>query len=456
MKIAVGGATGVGKSIVGYLSLGSNDIVVVDENAENLNEIAKEYDVQPVLGSISHPDIQESIGMKNMDMLIAVTDSDEVNMVACQVAYTLFNVPRKIARVDSEYFLNPLWNTLYNEKSLPIDLIITPDIEIAKFIDSLLNLPGSTAVFPFLNETINIFSFRLQTTDIPFMKFSLSHINQKLSEMSAHIVLIVRGNRRVLPNSDEDVHLQRNDIVYVSCFSEQNTEIMRLFGVDHNPYEKVVIFGGNSISYYLASQIEKNDNISNCRIIEDDAKQAAKLAEHLNSTAVITGEMMSDVILQDAGFAAADISIAVTERDKDNMLLALLASRNKDTQAISLINSKDYNLLSANLRDNVVIDRSVITISAILKYLRKARIREAYSIGQGMGEIWEIRLGNDSVNLGKTVADLKIPDTSAVMLIARNDELIYDFNKIRLEADDKLLVYVTPANIRRIENIFYL
>ena len=125
MRIVVGGASGVGKSIVGYLSLGNNDIVVVDENADNLSEVAKEYDVQPVLGSISRPDIQESIGMKNMDMLIAVTDSDEVNMVACQVAYTLFNVPRKIARVDSEYFLNPLWNTLYNEKSLPIDLIIS-------------------------------------------------------------------------------------------------------------------------------------------------------------------------------------------------------------------------------------------------------------------------------------------------------------------------------------------
>lgn len=456
MRIVVGGASGVGKSIVGYLSLGNNDIIVVDENADNLSEVAKEYDVQPVLGSISRPDIQESIGMKNMDMLIAVTDSDEVNMVACQVAYTLFSVPRKIARVDSEYFLNPLWNTLYNEKSLPIDLIITPDIEIAKFIGNLLNLPGSTAVFPFLNDTVNIFSFRLLSTEIPFMKFSLNHINQKLHEMSAQIVLLVRGNRRILPQSDEDLRLQRNDVIYVSCFPEQNTEIMRLFGVDHNPYEKVVIFGGNAISYYLASQIEKNENISGCRIIEDDTQRAAKLAERLNSTAVLTGEMMSDVLLQDAGFATADVSVAVTERDKDNMLLALLASRNRDTQAISLINSKDYNLLSANLRNNVMIDRSVITISAILKYLRKARIREAYSIGQGMGEIWEIRLGDDSVNLGKTVAELKIPEHSAVMLIARGDELIYDFNKVRLAADDILLVYVTPVNIRRIESIFYL
>ena len=456
MKIVVGGATGVGKSIVGYLSLGNNDIIVVDENADNLNEIAKEYDVQPVLGSISHPDVQESIGMKNMDMLIAVTDSDEINMIACQVAYTLFNVPRKIARVDSEYFLNPLWNTLYNEKSLPIDLVITPDIEIAKFIDNLLNLPGSTAVFPFLNDTVNIFAFRHTATEIPFMKFSLNHINSKLKELSARIVLIIRGSRRIVPVIDEDTHLQRNDLIYISCFPEQNTEVMRLFGVDHNPYEKIIIFGGNTVSYYLATQIEKNENVSSCRIIEDDAKKAAKLAEKLNSTAIITGEMMSDVILRDAGFNTADVSVAVTDKDKDNMLLALLASRNKDTQALSLVNSKDYNLLAANIRNNVIIDRSVITISAMLKYLRKARIREAYSVGRGQGEIWEIRLGADSVNLGRTVADLGIPESSSVMLIARDEELLYDTNKIRLQADDKILIYVAPANIRKIESIFYL
>lgn len=455
MKIVVGGASNVGKSIVGYLSLGNNDIVVVDEDAAKLDEIAKEYDVQPVLGSISRPDIQESVGMKNMDMLIAVTDSDEINMVACQVAYTLFNVPKKIARVDSEYFLNPLWNTLYNEKSLPVDLVITPDIEIAKYIERLLDLPGSTAVFPFMNDAVNIFAFKHLDTDIPFMKFSLNHINQKLKELSAKIVLIVRGTRRIVPSAEE-VYLQRNDLIYISCLPEQNMEVMRLFGVDHNPYEKIVIFGGNPISYYLASQIEKNENVAACRIIEDDVKKAAKLAELLNSTAVITGEMMSDVILQDAGFATADASVAVTDKDKDNMLLALLASRNKDTQALSLVNSKDYNVLTANIRNNVIIDRSVITISAILKYLRKARIREAYSIGRDMGEIWEIRIDADSVNLGHTIKELKIPVESSVMLIARGDALIYDTAETRLEANDVILIYVTPTSIRRIESIFYL
>ncbi|MBR2137466.1 MAG: Trk system potassium transporter TrkA [Alphaproteobacteria bacterium] len=455
MKIVVGGASSVGKSIVGYLSLGNNDIVVVDEDSVKLEELAKEYDIQPVLGSISHPDIQERVGMKNMDMLIAVTESDEINMIACQVAYTLFNVPRKIARVDSKYFLNPLWNTLYNEKSLPIDLVITPDVEIAKFINNLLQLPGSTAVFPFFNDLVNIFAFRLKDTDVPFMDFSVKHINHKLAELSANIVLIIRGSRRIIP-SGEELYLQRNDLIYISCFAERNMEIMRLFGIDHNPYERAVIFGANAISYYLASQIESNETIDKCNIIEDNSAKAHKMAELLDHTSVISGEMMSDVILEDAGFNGADISIAVTDRDKDNLLISLLASKNKDTQAISLVNSRDYNVLALNIRNNVIVDRAVITISGILHYLRRARIRDAFAIGRGMGEFWEIRLGDDSSNIGHKVADLNIPQDSSLMTIMHDETLIYNLKDYVLQPQDKILIYVSPADIRRIENIFYL
>ena len=455
MKIVVGGASNVGKSIIGYLSLGNNDIVVVDEDSAKLDEIAKEYDVQPFLGSISHPDVQERIGMKNMDMLIAVTDSDEINMIACQVAYTLFNVPKKIARVDSKYFLNPLWNTLYNEKSLPIDLVITPDIEIARFITDLLNFPGSTAVYPFMNNQVNIFSFRNSDTDIPFMKFAVPHINVKLAELSAKIVLITRGNRQIVDFSEE-LFLQRNDVIYVSCHPAQNMDVMRLFGVDHNPFEKIVMFGANAITQYLASNMEKNENGTICNIIEDNATKAQKLAAVLNRSSVMVGEMMSDVILDEAGFNSADVSIAVTDRDKDNLLISLLAAKNRDSQAISLVNSRDYNVLAANIRNNVIVDRSVITISGILKYLRKARIEEAYAIGRGSGEIWEIRLGDDSSILGKTVTELKIPPESTVMLIVNNNELIYNVSQHRLNADDKIIIYVAPFDIRQIEKIFYL
>lgn len=454
MKIVIGGASGVGKSFVGYLSLGNNDIVVVDEDAAKLEDIAKEYDIQPVTGSISNPDIQEAVGMKKADMMIAVTESDEVNLVACQVAYTLFGVPRKIARVDSQYFLNPLWNKLYNEKSLPVDLVITPDIEIASFLVGLFKLPGSMAVYPFLNKELNIFNFRQKDTDIPFMKFSLNHINSKLAELSAAVVMILRGNHRILAY-EEDVYLQRNDIIYIACSPERNIDVMRLFGVDHNPYEKAVIFGANAISRYLAAQLEDDENIISCSIVENDMQKAHRLAEKLNKATVIAGEMMSDRILEDAGFATADVSVAVTEKDKDNLLISLLASKNKDTQAVSLINSREYNLLATNIRNNTIIDCSVITVSGILQYLRRARINEAYALGREMGELWEIRLGEDSSNVGQTIKELGLPENSAVLAIASGENFIYNPTDYELKEQDRLIVYVSPADIRNVEQVFY-
>lgn len=454
MKIVVGGASSAGRSIVGYLSQGDNDVIVVDTNASKLEELAKEYDIQPVTGSISHPDTQESVGMKNADMLIAVTESDEVNLIACQVAYTLFNVPQKIARVDSKYFLNPMWNTLYNEKSLPVDLLITPDIEIGEYILRLISLAGSSSVYPFENNSFNIFSFVNKITDSPFAKFSVEHINNKLHELNAEIVMILRGNNRII-NNFSDAFLQKNDMIYVACKTDNNADIMHVFGVDHNIYENVVIFGANAISRYVASHLENEDNAINCNIIEDDVQKAEKLADVLNNSTIITGEMMSDVILDESGFNNADVSIAITDRDKDNLLISLLASKNKDTQALSLVNSKDYNVLARNIRNNTIIDRSSVTISAILRHLRKARIDEAYALGREMGEIWEVRLGDDSRNIGKTIKELGFPATSAVFAILNDDEVIFKFAEHKLRVEDKLIIYVGATDILRIEDIFY-
>lgn len=454
MKIVIGGATNTGKSIVGYLTMGNNDIVVVDDDASRLDELAKKYDLQPVLGSISRPDIQQKIGMDKADMLIAVTDSDEVNLIACQVAYTLFNVEQKIARVDSQYFLNPMWNSLYNEKSLPVDLVITPDIEIAKYILNLFDYPGCLSLYPFAKGNINIFSFINKSNDSPFTGFTIAHINEKLHDLSAAIVLICReGN--ILPVLSSNVVLQKNDIVYVCTDKNTNIDVMHLFGIDHNPYENVVIFGGNAISYYIASNLETNDSISSCNIVEENPLSAQKLAENLSETSIVVGESTSDTILDEVGFGDADICISVTNKDKDNLLLALLAAKNKNTQALALVNSKDYKLLTSNNKNTVIIDRSLITISALLSYLRKARIEKAYSLGHNIGEIWEIRLGEDSSLIGKEISNIKLPAQSSVIFVICNTNSVIYNKEHRLNADDKIVVYVHSDDIREVEKIFY-
>ena len=205
----------------------------------------------------------------------------------------------------------------------------------------------------------------------------------------------------------------------------------------------------------MADISKELDNFKNAKYGKDVRGSMVSLAEKLNKTSVIAGEIMSDRILEDAGFSTTDISIAVTEKDKDNLLISLLASKNKDTQAVSLINSREYNLLATNIRNNTIIDRSVITISGILQYLRLARINEAYSLGREMGEIWEIRLGEDSSNEGVWVDELKMPENSAILVAVSENKFIYNPQNYKLKAFDKLILYVSPADIKDIERIFY-
>ena len=226
MKIIIGGAGNVGRSIVGYLAQANNDIIVVDTDKRKLSIIAKEFDVQTVVGSISHPSVMERVGAKGADILIAVTNNDEVNLVACQVAYTLFQIPKKIARVDSEYFLNPLWNTLYSDKNLPVDLVISPDVEIAKFILNLLKIPGTTAVFPLVDNKLYLLGIRC--------KESCPLINTEINEIKKYynspVIHIIRENKSFFAKPNESIHI--NDEIFILVEKDAIFDTLHDFGID--------------------------------------------------------------------------------------------------------------------------------------------------------------------------------------------------------------------------------
>lgn len=451
MKIIVGGAGSVGRSIVGYLSRGSNDIIVVDTNQDKLNELSREFDIQPVLGSIAHPDIQEKIGADKADILIAATNNDEVNLVACQVGYTLFNIPKKIARVDSEYYLSPLWNTLFNEKSLPIDLIISPDVEIAEAILRIIDLPGSTETYALADDRLILSA--LKTPDCcPLDGFTIAEIYDNFPQTSFSIIQILRHNRNFYPKVDEKILC--GDEIYLLCRREDAEYLIHAFGAGQKPNENIVIFGGNTIAFDIARSLENKDGILNCKIITNNPKSAQLLANSLNQTAVIQGEMMSDVILKDAGIDNADMTIAVTANDKDNLLASLLAKHNHICSTISLVNSRAYDNLIENIGDNIIIDRSSVTISKILQDIRKAGLLNAYSLGRGFGEIWELKIDEDSMLTGKRVSDLTLPDRCRIPAIVRDDKIIFRADKEQIIEGDIFIVFVVPGGIRKMEQIF--
>ncbi|MBR1916080.1 MAG: Trk system potassium transporter TrkA [Alphaproteobacteria bacterium] len=450
MKIIVGGAGSVGRSIISYLSRADNDIVVIDTNQERLDEISKEFDVQPVLGSVSRPDIQESVGAENADILIAATDNDEVNLVACQVAYTLFNVKKKIARIDSEYFLSPLWNMLYNDKSLPVDLVISPDQSIAQNILNIVSIPGTREVYPFEDGKIVLIAFKC-AEKCPLYQFNISELYQNFADLHFSIVQIMRDGVFFYPKEDETI--RPTDEIYLLTFKKEAAKILKAFDVAEMPYENVVLFGGNAISSSLASQMENDDNITSLKIITNQFNSAQKMSEDLNKAIVIYGEMMSDVILSDAHLERADITISVTSQDKDNLLLSLLAKSSNVKTTLSLVNSQMYDNLTNKIQDNIIIDRSTITISKILQDIRHVNLLNAYSLGRGFAEIWELKLKTDTMLEGKKISEIVLPEKCKILAVLRKNELIFELKDTTIELDDILFIIVSPNGIKRTETV---
>ncbi|MBE6458259.1 MAG: Trk system potassium transporter TrkA [Alphaproteobacteria bacterium] len=451
MKIIVCGGGSVGKSIVSYLVKGNNDVIVIDRNQTRLDEIAKEYDVLPILGDASHPDVLERAGVKNADIILAVTNIDEVNMVICQVAHTLFGVVRKIARIDNEAFLDPIWGVLFNEQNIPIDLIISPDMEIAENILRILRFPGCFDILPVLGEEAYILTLKVPENcplvNMPIMQFSRSDSN-----FDAAVVNILRGNKCFLPQLDDTLKVGDEINLIVKKDAVYNT--ITSFGLENPTNERLVIFGGNKIAEYLGTQIEHDDTVVSCKIIESDIDNARRLAKDLSHVIVIHGEMMSDVILSEADINHADACIAVTTNDKDNLLASLLSSKRGVNTPIAVVNTPSYNSLMDDVGNNVLVDRSSITISKLLKEIRKTKMTDAYSLSRGLAETWEIKITEETGLIGKRIRMLNLPVGSRIIAIKRENELIYSDNHTLLQNGDDIILYVESTAVRQVEKIF--
>ena len=430
--------------------MGNNDVIVVDNDQNSLNALAKEFDIMPVLGSASHPEILEKAGAAEADMLVAVTGNDEVNMVACEVAAALFNIPKKIARIDSQDFLSPVWGGLFNEKHIPIDLVISPSFAVAKEIASLLKMPGMSVATPLIKGNLYMLAFRC--VDNNCAQMSVRQLENIVPNIQTRIFCIVRNGNSFIPAIDYKI--QTGDMVYFLTPAANADLVIRELGLEKSTIEKLVLFGGNEISRYLASQLEKDDNILSCKIIEDNPITAKKLAKNLKSTAVINGDLMSDVILEEAGLDTCDAAVAVMPHDKDNLLISLLAKQHKVPLSLSLVNAASYNNFIEKISRGILIDGSAVIISSMLQELRKAKIRDAYSLGHNFGEIWEVSLSEDNINVGQTVKEIEMPTASCLCAVSRKDEIFFPNDNTILEAGDILILYVGNKGVKRAEKLF--
>ena len=451
MKIIICGAGQVGSSIAQQLAREGNEVTIIDQNAELISDINDKFEVKAIKGYASHPDVLAKAGLAEADMIIAVTCSDEVNMIACQVAYTLFKVPVKIARVRHRDYLKTEWKSLYSSSHLPIDFIISPEMEVAEAILRRLHAPGAIDTLPFADDILKVIAIRCEQ-NCPMNNLPVSIIKNRLSSVNQRIIAIVHQNKLQLPKDNMILH--PDDIVYSACDSKDIQETLRLFGHEEKEARRIVILGGGNIGFYIAQSLEDDNFDTRVQIIEFDKERGEKIAQELEDTTVISGSGLDKEILIESGIETAETIICVTNDDKTNILSSLLAKRYGCERSISLVNNNSYIPLLGKLGVDVVINPRESTISSILQHIRLGKIRDIHSIRDGAAEIIEAEVVTGSEIIGKSITSLRTPKNVLIAAIIRNNKIIFpDDDTVMIENDHVIIICQSDA-IKKVEQFF--
>jgi trk system potassium uptake protein len=451
MKVVVCGAGQVGFSIARYLSTHDNDVTIIDSSEELINHIAGTLDVRGIVGFASHPDVLVKAGIAEADMIIAVTFADEVNMVACEIAHFLFKVPLKIARVRSKSYLNPEWSALYSQDNMPIDLIISPELEVARAIGRGLDFPGTFEVIPFAEKLIQFVGIRCRPK-APILNTPLKHLESLFPQLDIRVLFIARGDTGFIPTSSDE--LKEGDEVYFLIPQEKFTHAVEAFGLSEQRSQRLLILGAGNVGFCLAEEVETHHPEIALMLIEMDKERASFVANQLTRTVVLRGDALDREILREANAKISNKVVAVTSDDKVNILASLLAKRMGAEQTMALINSSSYSSLVTSLGIDSLISPKALTVSSILQYVRRGRIRTVHSIRDNFGEVIEAEAVGTSSVLGMTVGEINMPNSLVVGAIVREDQILMPKKDTVIKVHDRVILMVTNAAVKRFEKLF--
>ena len=451
MKVVICGAGQVGFHLARYLSSEQNDVTVVDQSPELIGKINDQLDVQAFVGHAAHPDVLERAGAENADMLIAVTFTDEVNMTACQVAHSLFNVPTKIARIRQQNYLNPMWGDLFAREHLPIDVIISPEKEVAGAIGRRLRAPGAFDILPMGDDKVRVIGVRC-TEDTPVINTPLRQLTSLFPDLNIVVIAILRDERMIIPDSNDQ--MLPGDEVYFVADREHVARAMSVFGHEDRQTRRIIIVGGGNIGTFVAKDLEDSDEGYSVRIIEQSKARARRVAEELPTTNVILGDGLDSEILEEANINQAETIISVTDDDETNILSSLLAKRFGVERAVTLVNKNSYAPLITTLGIDVVVSPREITASTILQHVRRGRIRSVHSLRDGFAEIIEAEALATSPLVGKKIQEAKLPKGILVGAIVRGDEVIIPRPSTAIQENDIVIMMVAAESVRKVEKMF--
>ncbi len=451
MKIIILGAGQVGSSIAEHLSHENNDITVVDTDLERLSDMQNKLDIRTVHGHASHPSVLIRAGANDADMVVALTNSDEVNMVACQVCYSIFNTPTKIARIrEAEYASHP---EMFEHEHVPIDFHISPEPLVTRHSKGLIEYAGALQVMDFAQGKAQLVTIKVKKNG-PLVDQQLREFNHLLPEnVDARVAAIFRDNKSVFP--DGDTVLKTNDVVFLLAARKHITKIMEAWHKTDKSSYKIILAGGGNIGFNLAKALEREHSV---KIIEYNKTRSRFIAEELTKALVIRGDCTSEELLNEENINHTDIFCALTNDDQANLLSALMAKKMGAKKVLTLINKQNYAQLIEKDTIDIAISPQHITMGGILAHVRGDYTARVHSLRSGAAEAIEVEVTGDSSSskvVGKMIQNINLPPGCNIGGLVRQDKVMMAHRNVVIENKDHLIMFVTDKrNINDLKRLF--
>lgn len=451
MKIIILGAGQVGGTLAENLVGENNDITIVDRNSDRLRELQDKYDLRVVNGYASHPDVLREAGAQDADMLVAVTNMDETNMAACQVAFSLFNTPNRIARIRSPQYLAEK-EALFQSGAVPVDHLIAPEELVTSYIERLIQYPGALQVVSFAEQKVSLVAVKAYYGG-PLVGNALSALREHMPHIDTRVAAIFRQGRPIRPQGTTII--EADDEVFFVAASNHIRSVMSELQRLEKPYRRIMIVGGGNIGASLARRLEQSYSV---KLIERSYQRAEKLSEELENTIVFCGDAADQELLVEENIDQVDVFIALTNEDETNIMSAMLAKRMGAKKVMVLIQRGAYvDLVQGGVID-VAISPQQATISALLTHVRRADIVNVSSLRRGAAEAIEaIAHGDETTSkvVGRAIGDIKLPPGTTIGAIVRGEEVLIAHDRTVIEQDDHVVMFLVDKKyVPDVESLF--
>ena len=451
MRIVILGAGQVGSTVASALVHEDNDITIVDKNESRLKELQDQLDIHSVLGFASHPKVMERAGIEDADLVIASTSSDEVNMVACQIAYTLYNVPTRIARVRAVAYTDR--EELFHREHSPVDVLISPELLMTQYIANLIEYPGTLQVMDFADGRAQLVATEAESGGLLVRQKLYTLAQHMPGQSDARLAAIYRDGELILPEGSTII--EENDIVFFLAARRDIPAVMKELRPIDNPIRRVILAGGGNIGKNLARQLERDHHV---KVIERNPVRAESIAEELSKTIVLVGDCTDANLLREEAVDNTDVYCVLTNDDEANILSALQAKRMGAKKVIAIINRPSYVDLMESGTIDIAVSPQQITIGALLAHVRRGSIVRVHSLRGGAAEAIEaVALGDrrSSKVVGRSLEELDLPEGTKIVGIVRGENVIIAHHDTVIEERDHVLLFVSDKKqIHAVEQLF--